>query len=55
MLSPYRIHLFAAGFLAVFFIATYLMPLGARPMIRPDEFRYAEIPREMLATNDWVT
>ena len=37
--------------LAVAWLAT--TPL--RPMLDPDEGRYAEIPREMLASGDWIT
>ncbi|MDM8521913.1 phospholipid carrier-dependent glycosyltransferase [Desulfococcaceae bacterium HSG8] len=36
------------------FLLLYILPLGVRPMIIPDEPRYAEIPREMIASGDWV-
>ena len=38
-----------------FFVVAYLLPLGIRPMLDPDEYRYAEIPREMLRSGDWVS
>jgi 4-amino-4-deoxy-L-arabinose transferase-like glycosyltransferase len=34
--------------------ATWLLLLGFRGLFNPDEGRYAEIPREMLASGDWV-
>jgi 4-amino-4-deoxy-L-arabinose transferase-like glycosyltransferase len=33
----------------------WLATIGLRPMLDPDEGRYAEIPREMLAHGDWIT
>lgn len=36
------------------FVLIYLVPLGARPMFVPDEARYGEIAREMIASHDWV-
>lgn len=39
---------------ALFFVFAYLLPLGGRPMVTPDEFRYAEIPREMIASGNYV-
>jgi len=41
--------------LALLFGALYFFCLGRAPLDNPDEGRYAEIPREMLATGDWVT
>ena len=39
----------------LFFAVAYLVPIAGRPLHRPDEFRYAEIPREMLETGDFVS
>src|SRR4051812_4516136 len=33
----------------------FCIGLGARPYLTPSEARYIEIPRQMLATNDWLT
>ena len=41
------------GWLAL--AAVWLVTIQIRPMLDPDEGRYAEIPREMVATGDWVT
>jgi 4-amino-4-deoxy-L-arabinose transferase-like glycosyltransferase len=35
--------------------AAWFATLQVRPMFDPDEGRYAEIPREMVATGDWLT
>jgi 4-amino-4-deoxy-L-arabinose transferase-like glycosyltransferase len=40
--------------LAVLTAIWFLLPAG-RPLTHPDEGRYAEIPREMLVSGDWVT
>ena len=36
------------------FFLLYILPLGVRPITIPDEARYAEIPREMIVSGDWV-
>ena len=35
--------------------AVWLITIQIRPMLDPDEGRYAEIPREMVTSGDWVT
>ena len=37
------------------FAILYLLLLGVRPLYSPDEARYVEIPREMIADQDYVT
>ncbi len=41
--------------LALVIGGVYLVLLGQRPLSVPSEARYAEIPREMLASGDWLT
>jgi len=36
------------------FLLIYIAPLGTAPLAIPDEARYSEIPREMIASGDWI-
>ncbi len=38
----------------ILFFMLYILPLGVRPILIPDETRYAEIGREMVDTGDWI-
>ncbi len=44
----------SAALLLALFAVLYLVPLQGHPLFIPDETRYAEIPREMVASGDWV-
>lgn len=41
--------------LAAAFVLVYILPLGARPLARPDEVRYGAIAKEMIRSGDWVS
>ena len=43
-----------AVLLLSFFLVSYILPLGVRDLLAPDETRYGEIPREMIVGGDWV-
>ena len=45
---------FFAFLLLGIFVTLYLVPLQTRPLFIQDETRYAEVPREMNTSGDWV-
>ncbi len=45
---------FIWSLLAIFCVIWFVM-LGTRTLVPTDEGRYAEMPREMVATGDWIT
>jgi len=50
MTAKTRLNLLVAGL----FLCLYILPLGLRPLMEPDETRYGAIPREMIASGNWV-
>jgi 4-amino-4-deoxy-L-arabinose transferase len=40
--------------LLAFWLIAYLIPLGWRPLVQPEELRHAELAREILVSGDWV-
>ena len=45
----------AKAFLLALLAVLWFGTLGLRPLYKADEARYAEIPREMVASGDWIT
>jgi len=45
----------AIAILVAGYLAVYLLNLDVRPLARMDEFRYAEVAREILASGNWVS
>lgn len=42
------------GWIFLFFVIAYILPLGSRPMVIP-EYKFAESAREMVLSGDYVT
>lgn len=51
--SRLKATLYGCSFMIIF-TAIYGVGISSRPLLHPDEIRYAEIPREMLANQEWV-
>ena len=41
--------------IALIVLTVCILPLGGRPLLTPDETRYAEIPREMILSGNYVS
>jgi 4-amino-4-deoxy-L-arabinose transferase-like glycosyltransferase len=54
-MSTFRSHAAALAALVTLLSLVYFYNLGGWGLIEPDEGRYSEIPREMIASGDWVT
>ncbi len=51
MTTQRKLYIFLLGL----FLCIYLLPLGIRPLMEPDETRYGAIPREMISTGNWIS
>ncbi len=53
--SVRRLYVFKASLVILLVAICWFGTLDMRALFSPDEGRYAEIPREMLASGDWIT